>query len=252
MILLVASAAAAADCAALGEPGLRALVGEAKAAIDRDDLVSFGETRRTLLRELPCLDSPLPVDAWARFLFDDAVVAYGLGEPWESSLGTALSLDPQLPRTDLPEELRTWVWPVAVPGVGPLGPGEFLLDGRPITEVPPPLPGIHVAQRRQDGVVTTRVLRGAPFPADWQPSPAVGEPVERSRGRPGWIVAGVAGALVGAAVGTGTWAARGSVHDARAGDRLVWANVAGWSVAAVGVGVGGVGLALPVALRGSF
>src|SRR5262245_31709559 len=134
--------ARAADCAPLDDAGVRALVAEAKDAVDRDDLIAFAETRRRLFQELPCAADPLPVDAWARFLLDEAVVAYALGEPWESALGTALSLAPELPRGDLPEALRDW-HPGPVPAAsGPLASGEYWVDGRGIAAVPE-LSGLH-------------------------------------------------------------------------------------------------------------
>ena len=171
VVLLMGSFARAADCAPLPEAGLRDLVAEAKAAVDRDDLVSFAEARRNLFHDLPCLEGPLPVDAWARFLLDEAVVGYALGEGWEAPLGTALTLT-DLPRAELPQELRDWV---AVPrpavGAGSLAEGAFLLNGRLLDSVPD-LTGVHVVQRQEGGLWTTRVLRDTPFPDDWR-APAV-------------------------------------------------------------------------------
>lgn len=242
-----------ADCAPLDEATVRDRVSNAKAAVDRDDLVGFAETRRALFTDLACLDIPLPVDAWARFLLDEAVVAYALAEPWQPPLATALALDPDLPRGDLPEALRDWVPapPTAAPG-DPLASGAFLVDGQPV-ESAPALTGVHVVQRLADGRWSTRVLRDEPFPADWRvevaPVPVATAPVRRSRGSPALIGVGLGVAAVGAAIGAGTWAARGGVVDPGAGDRLVLANVAGWSAAGLGVALGVVGLAAPGPVR---
>lgn len=256
-VLLLFSNARAEECAPLDPGGVRARVDEARVAVDRDDLVSFAEVRRALFRDLPCLEEPLPTDAWARFLLDEAVVAYALGEAWEDPLATALALEPTLPRGDLPPALRDWsVEPPPIDG-GALGPGEFLLDGEPLAAVPT-LAGLHVVQRRQDDGWTTRVLRNAPFPTEWQasrrpvPMPApvpapLPEPVaRRSHGSVPLVVTGVVVAVAGAAVGVGSWAIRDTVEAPASGTGLVAANVAGWSAAAVGGVLGGVGLVVPI------
>jgi hypothetical protein len=261
LVVLVSALALAAPpgCSPLDEAGLRALVAEAKAAVDRDDLVSYAERRKRLYQDLPCLEIPLPADVWARFLLDEAVVAYALGQRWEAPLGTALSLDPALPRGDLPPELRAWIPPAPAASAAPLASGAFRIDGRSVSAAPVPvgtdLVGTHVVQRELDGELTTRVLQDEPFPADWRAEP-LPEPVPatsssppapvapRGRGRPPLVATGAVMALVGSAVGVGTWAVRGSVHDADAADRLVLANAGGWTVAALGAVLGGVGLAV--------
>lgn len=261
--LLLFSNARAEDCAPLDPTDLRARVDEARVAVDRDDLVSFAEVRRALFRDLPCLSAPLSSEVWARFLLDEAVVAHALGEAWEDPLATALSLDPGLPRGDLPPALRDWSAGPPSAGGAALGAGEFLLDGQPLDAVPT-LSGVHVVQRREDDVWTTRVLRNAPFPAEWQaetrpvpipmpvpiPSP-LPEPVgHRRHASLPLITIGSAVGVLGAAVGVGTWAIRDTVRAPDAGKGLVAANVAGWSVAAAGGVVSGLGFVVPV--KGRF
>ena len=94
--LLLGGWAQAEDCIRLDEARLRSIVADAKAAVDRDDLVTFVQLRRTLIGDLPCLEGQLPVDAWARFLLDDAVVEFALGEAWKEPLATARSGGPSL------------------------------------------------------------------------------------------------------------------------------------------------------------
>ena len=215
-LILASGLASAADCAPLSDADLRARIGAAKAAVDRDDLVSFAETREDLLAALPCLATPLPVNAWARFLLDDAVVSYALGEGWEATLGTALSLDPTLPRTDLPQALRTWDPPPSSPAAGALASGSYLVDGRSVTAIPA-LEGLHVVQRREGEALATEGPAGRAVPERLgrRAAPTT-PPPGRSRGSPALIATGLAAAVVGTGVGAGRLGrARGGPRSGR-------------------------------------
>jgi hypothetical protein len=164
ILLLGAARAAEPTCERWSADGLVAWNDRAQAAIDREDVVGHGAIWRELQASLPCLDGPVPVDAWAELLAGLALVEFAMGYAWEEPLATAIALRPDL-SASLPEPLSTFAPPAPGAPGAPLA-GEVWIDGARASVEPPV--GLHLAQRRADGGWETVLVRGGPLPVGWR------------------------------------------------------------------------------------
>ena len=140
----------------------------------------------SLARFRPCLEGPVPIDAWSDFLVGFAVVEYAMGREWEHALDTVLRVKPTVSRSYGPVEVRNYASGVEFePAEARALPTDatFYLDGVQITREPD-LGKIHIVQRELAGVWTTFVLLGETFPDEWRaPEEVVPEEVQRARVR---------------------------------------------------------------------
>lgn len=169
---------AQAACSALTAQGFEGFVGDAMSAIDDDDLVRHGAVFRAMQEQLPCLDSQVPTDAWAEFLVGFAVVEYAMGREWEHAMDSALRIHPSVPREFGPVEVRSYASNLDLePAGNPALPtdAEFYVDGKQVTREPA-LGKLHIVQRKKDGVWSTFLLQGQPWPEEWKAPKPVVEP----------------------------------------------------------------------------
>lgn len=245
----------------MGTAEFKDQVDRAQSAIDDGDVLGHGAAWRALQAGIPCLDVPVPVDAWAKFLVGYAVVEHALGRDWEPALRTALRIQPAVSRDYGPEALRTWT-----PTDGGLRvdvASGVWIDGVQ-AESTGALTGPHILQRRRDGAWESQVVTSAPLPDGWEPSsdpPAsdrtepvvVPDPPASDRGPSrgkalriaGWSAAGV-GAIGG--LGSALYTVDG-IRDPDGDDpwsetevtAVKAVNIGAWSLFAVGTGVAVVG-----------
>ncbi|TNE87474.1 MAG: hypothetical protein EP330_18595 [Deltaproteobacteria bacterium] len=241
------------------------LVEEADDALDHDDVMAHGQTWVRMKESLPCMEEPVPAEAWARYLIGYAILRHATGENWRAPLITALGIDPDIARDYGHEDIRQFPVP---PDEGyrglPLAPGErFLLDGKPLNTAPPRLDGPHILQLAGERYVT-RLVIDREFPSDWlappetfappaasEPAPVEPEVDERSektprersstKRSPVLLVAGGTLAAGGTAMALGSYfaATRDDANYQSPGpwNTLTGLNVAGWAGAAAGAGL---------------
>jgi hypothetical protein len=188
-LLLAGTADADDTCAPLDAATFRASVEAAHAALLDDDVVRHDALVGSLRARLPCLVEVVPADAWARLLYEDALVRQAIGEPWHALVAAAVSADPLLDRSLGAPEVRDYV---PAPGTASVArpddvPDRWWVDGHPAPD-PIDLTGPHVLQRRDAlRLQSALVVDGAPLPSWWAPEPeavAVPGPSPEPRRRP--------------------------------------------------------------------
>lgn len=181
--LLLAAPLAQAACSELDAEGFEGFVDDAMAAIDDDDLVRHGAVFRAMQEQLPCLDERVPAGPWSEFLVGFAVVEYAMGREWAEALDVAIRIHPTVGRDYGPVEIRSYASDVVLePADAPELPTDatFYVDGQPVTREPA-LGKLHIVQREKDGVWTTFLLLGEPWPAEWK-AKVVEQPEEPTGG----------------------------------------------------------------------
>ncbi|MBW1877868.1 MAG: hypothetical protein JRI25_19580 [Deltaproteobacteria bacterium] len=243
-----------AQCEAFTEAEFLQIAQRAQQAIDGGDAFGHGAVYQEMQERLPCLEEQLPRRAWAEFLVGLSTVEHALGREWESSVDTAVRVYPDVRRDYGPDAVRSYV-PGSLPENGrPLVAGStYFLDGVPITRARE-LKGLHVLQRLQGDTWSTRLLIDEPIPPEWiqqpepEPEPITPEPVAsvplppvaKRRGT-ALVVSGAVLAAIGAGTGIATWAMTPDDEEIVTEGyeaSMKAANVVGWSLAGVGVGVG--------------
>ena len=240
-------------CTYTGQTDLKQFLDHSSEAIGRDDLIDHGATVREIKAALPCLKSQLQAVDWASFLVGLSTVEFATGGEWRSLLNTAYRIDPNLHidygapefRQHLPKKSVSEMRTVAANG-------RYFLDGIPLTEVGK-LNGLHIGQRSMDGDWETRVLENDPFPEEWLipiPTPTPPEPVAgaiapapKKKGM-GLLITGSVLTVAGTAGGVGSLVmlTNEQYPSQKTESTLTAVNVASWSVAITGIGLGVVGL----------
>jgi len=163
-------------CLGFDVTGLRALVDQATAAVDEDDIAGHRAAFTEFEEKAPCLDAQVPTDIWANMLALEAIVRYHSHEVWEPLISTAKRIRPGV---EVPEVLLSqWKAPPATLGDKLPMDAVIFIDGQLSRRVPD-MQGIHVVQRVVAGEWETVFLRDRPPPADWMKSAEGGERREK-------------------------------------------------------------------------
>ncbi len=251
---------AASACAALTTDQLEAHIDRARQALMDEDLATVDSVQADLVAAAPCLDSVVDPELWARHLVSLAIAAYVRNDDWQTPLASALAASPTVNRVVRGDTLfARWTPPPTAPRAATTVPYDVhaWLDGRRVT-VAEALRGPHLVQVEVDGVLTSRLVDADGSDAAWQallpaaaPSAAPTTTASAPAAAPDdggghatpWLLAGGAAAALGTGTGILTWSMRAQGdRDPGKQTALVGGNVAGWSVAAVGGALLGVGL----------
>lgn len=239
-------------CTYTGQTDLKQFLDHSSEAIERDDLIDHGATVRNIKEALPCLNGQLQAVDWASFLVGLSTVEFATGGEWRSLLNTAYRIDPNLHidygapefRQHLPKKSVSEMRTVAANG-------RYFLDGIPLTEVGK-LNGLHIGQRSMDGDWETRVLENDPFPEEWLAPKPVATPssaeaaveTKPQKKGVGLLIAGGAMTVAGTAGGVGSYITLTNTQypTKKQASTMTAVNVASWSVAITGIGLGVVGI----------
>jgi hypothetical protein len=258
LVALLFSTKAYSACSPTGAVELQQHLDRSSQAIGRDDLILHGATVRELKEALPCLTVQLPTSEWAAFLVGLSIVEFATGRDWKPLLNTAYRIDPHLRIDYGPPELRQYLPKREVSEMRALArDGTYFLDGLPLTEVGE-IEGLHIVQRFANGSWETRVLNNGGFPEEWlAPKPIEATPVpgattssttipttEPKKKGAGLLIAGSIMAVAGTAGGIGTYMVLTNAQypSPKQQSTMTAANIASWSVAITGVGLGVVGI----------
>lgn len=150
-----------------GEYDVRAIAGESKRAVFRDDAVSHKRLFADFVRQVPCLDHQLSKDAWAVLLLDEAIVRNVAKADWQGVLTTAMSIYSDL---EVPQYMLD-AWQRGAKqayGEGTVPSDATLFVDGVLQPKIPLLTGEHVVQVWRDNRWRSVYLDGAtPFPSDW-------------------------------------------------------------------------------------
>lgn len=199
---------------------------------------------------VPTLDAPVEDAAWVSLLLDLTLARYQLGRPWQAPRVAAAWSRPDLRLTVGPSltDLAGW-HPPDLPDAEPLPHGRTVwLDGRQRTGLPD-LQGLHLVQGTRCGAWSSVLGEGeaaTQVRALWYADCPAPDWTARDKGL---IAGGAAMVVLGiAAVATSFVLSEqttegpvplllGEPVSAASRQALVGANAAGWTVAALGVGV---------------
>jgi len=258
LFTLFLSTEAYSACSPTGQAELQEYLDKSSEAIGRDDLIGQGAILRDLKAALPCLTVQLPTSEWASFLVGLSIVEFATGRDWQGLLNTAYRIDPHLHIDYGPPDIRQYLPKRAASEMRAVAEGgSYFLDGLPLTEVGE-LDGLHVGQRFMDGSWETVVLDSTGFPEDWltpkpveaapvaertAPSNAVPSPEPKKKGH-GLLITGSVMAVTGTTGGIISYMtlANARYPTPKQQSTLTAANIASWSVAITGVGLGVTGL----------
>jgi hypothetical protein len=173
-LALLGDARADDGCVPLDAAGFRALVERAHDALLDDDVAAHDAAVDEIEERVPCLVEIVPADAWARLLYDDALVRHAAGQPWQPLVTAALAADPAVDRSLGSPDVRAFEPVPAAPAAHRPDdvPGRWWLDGRPAPD-DLVLVGPHVLQRRDGfGLSSALVIDADGLPGWWAPEPA--------------------------------------------------------------------------------
>jgi hypothetical protein len=157
------------------------VVGEARTAVDNDDVAGFRRHYVRFGERVRCLQEPLPRQPWAELLVLDAIVRFAEGEAVDHRLQTARLI---WPRVSIPGFLPSAA-PAPTAPPGRTAPPGLYVDGSEVSTVPD-LKGDHVVQRVQDDVWET--VFSSQVPRGW-----AGSGTDGSTTKPLWSVRAGAG-----------------------------------------------------------
>jgi hypothetical protein len=238
-------------CTDILQADLKPYFDRSSEAIGNDDLIGHGTTVRELKEALPCLNDQLEAPPWAAFLVELSIVKFSTGQEWQTALDTAYRIDSNLHIDYGPPDIRQYLPKRSTSEMRAVADnGSYFLDGLPLNEAGK-LEGLHIAQRFADESWETRVLENAPFPEEWlAPKPAAIEAAAPSSGTTkkkkvsGLLIAGGTMAAVGSAGGIASWLTIKSTPypTEKQVSNMTTVNVASWSVAILGAGLGVTGV----------